>query len=386
MARVTSDPTIVLTPVEREAAGALKSVSALHLFRVLWGGLAGEKVLLAAATGAGTGAYLGTCVLKFVAAGSPADCAAATERHLLARAAAMDRHMPALLDCAERGPWRAYLYDNDGHRLTDSRSLIDPTLNRAGAIDGIRQVAAMLTAWNRESAVRTTAPFELLTSALPEPGSHWQQNLLDRAARLGVDPGDPLLRIFRDEPALPNPIAFGRQQTLRHPDVQPATAPWGHVHGDLHAGNIMVVPVEGHSWRTYVIDAARYEPAGPWHADVALLELSLLLHYLDPEIPVNRALWGPLCRCLASTTALEPDRMPVGAGALALILPELRRAIAPAGAGSPGPVPVFTAYGLAAVAGALNLFGRLSAPWSQRAALLYGGHYLKTVLARLGVT
>lgn len=129
---------------------------------------------------------------------------------------------------------------------------------------------------------------------------------------------------------LPNPLYYiASQDAWAHPNFRPITVPYGHIHGDLHANNIICwfrseqakpVPV--------FIDFDTYDPSNNIFYDYAYLEYDIARRLLPPGQYGMKG-WLNISQYLANSIALSPDaRIGYQAAMLVQMLQPLRRGAA----------------------------------------------------------
>lgn len=245
-----------------------------------------------------------------------------TERHQLALQNGLAGAIPPLIDKIMLDANRAaVIYHPAGGKIKGAYSLGQLASGENDALDlveaSLRQLGQILTQWNppeRIAANRRTMSaytwFERIVSCGSRTNGRLNEleTLAQQTGTADVPqppelPPRQQVRLWLEEAqrALFNPVAFALRPEL-WPDLD-ITGPVGHVHGDLHGGNLIchddpnVLPS--------LIDFARYESDAPIFFDLAYLELDLLIRRLSS---VDWAVWRDTLAFL--TTGVVPPRRP----------------------------------------------------------------------------
>jgi hypothetical protein len=138
---------------------------------------------------------------------------------------------------------------------------------------------SLLTEWNSNFSTQHVKPQELLYREL---GSKVDRNgPLRRFSKENNLEGEHWLRFFADPgKVVPNAIAWALELGVWPNASEPIWVHLGHVHGDLHPGNVLIrVDPDPDAEQFRLIDMSSYSPEGSLARDALHLGLSVLSEY-----------------------------------------------------------------------------------------------------------
>ena len=178
--------------------------------------------------------------------------------------------------------WRILFQSIAGQSLRNVRPL--ESVMRDDRLPGMIEIvgSTLLLSWNASFESRQIGPRQLLHLEL---GSKADRN--GPLAKFNQDQfisAQQWLR-FPDNPAaiVPNAIVWSLREELWPNDTQPFWAHFGHVHGDLHPGNVLISVNPNPDAKDFrLIDMSNYTSSGSIIRDITHLALSILgEHYLN---------------------------------------------------------------------------------------------------------
>lgn len=326
------DHIVALPSGDKAAIAKLEGVDGVTVVRELSTGTTTRVYLVDVKTSSSRGVE-GSWVVKV-----DTTCRARREvgHHATVIASALGKYVPVLQDKAigdADDDLSVLLYSLARGSFLNNQTLQQAVENRTQRpAQMIGRIAkALVGEWNAVCEHSTTKICQILRDSLAESRVHRAnieehlEGLLDVTARR-IE-GEPL-----GDQWLLNPVPYILGST-RDLEPQVCTVPLGHVHGDLHPGNLVVSAVARVSDAAEppftIIDFALYRPRGNILFDLAYLEIALVWYKFEGfQSHVDRSSWWALEKHLVSD--LVPTSRFDGVGkandAMALIL-GLRNAV-----------------------------------------------------------
>jgi hypothetical protein len=196
----------------------------------------------------------------------------------------------------------------------------------------------------------------------------------------GLDDSKTQLQFLNQ--VLPNPVAY-----LVRPELWKISGniawPLGHVHGDLHVGNVMCLYQSQESRnRPMLIDFDTYQPENFTFFDLAYLEIDICLRLLPPTSTDVRRKWLDVASYLNHDLLLrQQPKLGQFASALNTLLRPIREAVTFVCKHSDAPQHLHASYWLARTAAGLSFARKRKVSSAQRLlALFLAAHSLRRVL------
>src|ERR1022692_2018413 len=322
------DALVPLTTEHKEIVAKLQGINRITLLRQLGGGAPETRVYLVDVEAAGTGGAEGTWVLKLDATWRARQEVASQK---LLETTALRSYLPTLQQsifgsaAAELSVQLSSLATGTFlNSRTLEQSLQHSTYSPARVIGRLARI--LLTEWNggcQHSTIKLGPYLKDCVKRLSEEGGAGRQKLEAVVDLTAIRLEGPPLK----DRWLPNPLALIAD--LPEKAAQYGTRlPIGHVHGDLHPGNVLHAPATHDSDDSAqsslsLIDVATYRE-GNVCFDLAYLEMSMLWHLFERfESPVARSAWWQLVEHLSSelTVTVGFDGIGRANDAMALIRP-----------------------------------------------------------------
>lgn len=303
---------------------------------------------------------------------------------------AIGRAVPRIVDYASSQNYMAALHNPAKGKISSENvvglsRLLNDDSTLAG--DNLSNLAALLVEWNRGMPRKSCEPYELLIHQLGPRRTSGPESVQARARRLlGVSDQGPRLTVRGT--TLPNPVAFvAHSDWWQSDESRPLKVPLGHVHGDLHAGNLICLRQRRREEPLPdILDFDDYQDDGLTFFDLAYFEFDILKRVFPPNELENRT--GLLELVLTLTQNVTLPRGSSGGSlaytALSRIRP-LREAVQRM-VSSDREEDDECAFWLAAVAAGLNFSRKLPITDHERMlALIYAAAALKKVCKNQGI-
>ncbi|MBL8166018.1 MAG: toll/interleukin-1 receptor domain-containing protein [Anaerolineae bacterium] len=307
--------------------------------------------------------------------------------------------MPTIADYVVHQDRLAVLYKPaQGGRLS-AREVISLgdllNVDLSSAMEHISGLSVLLKEWNSRPQKETHQPYQVLVDLLGRRRIHGDESVQSRVKRLLAISDEPLRLIFAGELLLPNPMAFlSHQELWGGATSQAIVIPIGHVHGDLHANNLICQRRKPSAQLRDdpfpdILDFATYNPNKLIYFDMAYLEFDLIIRLNSFE---SREYRKEIIRILPQI--MNDDdltlRTPIPGGFLTRTIPDLIRPLREAVESHFGhrADDYRVAFWLAAVAVGLNFARKRTSSvsaYDNLFGVMYSACALKNVLTHFGV-